>query len=45
MEIGNPIRRYTVVPLKEPVPQTPEPLSPPTKAPSTIPTREKEKVD
>jgi hypothetical protein len=34
-QIGNPIRRYTVVPLQEPVSPTPERVAPPppTKAP------------
>jgi hypothetical protein len=35
-QIGAPIRRYTVVPLEEPVSPTAEPLSPPSpnKAPN-----------
>ena len=28
-QIGEPIRRYTVIPLKEPVAPTPERISPP----------------
>jgi len=28
-QIGQPIRRYTVVPLEEPVSPTPEPVTPP----------------
>jgi hypothetical protein len=38
-QIGQPIRRYTVIPLEEPVSPTAEPVSPPPprKAPEKIP--------
>ena len=40
MNIGNPIKRYTVVPLDNPVPETYEPK--PQRLPEKEPAREKE---
>jgi hypothetical protein len=39
-QIGEPIRRYTVVPLQEPVAPTPERVEPPSpsKSPNTVQT-------
>jgi len=38
-QIGQPIRRYTVIPLEEPVSPTTEPVlpSPPSKSPNSSP--------
>jgi hypothetical protein len=38
-QIGQPVRRYTVIPLEEPVSPTPEPVipSPPSKSPDKAP--------
>jgi hypothetical protein len=36
-QIGEPIRRYTVIPLEEPVPPTTEPVKPPPKVPEKTP--------
>jgi hypothetical protein len=38
-QIGEPVRRYTVIPLTEPVPPTHEPVAPPPpeKLPATPP--------
>ncbi len=38
-QIGEPIRRYTVIPLEEPVSPTPELVTPPppSKAPNSAP--------
>jgi hypothetical protein len=36
-QIGEPIKRYTVVPLDEPVPPTREPVKPPPKVPEKAP--------
>jgi hypothetical protein len=40
-QIGQPLRRYTVIPLDEPVPPTHEPVTPPPpeKSPSTPATK------
>jgi hypothetical protein len=36
-QIGEPIRRYTAIPLDEPVPPTREPVKPPPKLPEKAP--------
>jgi hypothetical protein len=38
-QIGQPVRRYTIIPLEEPVSPTPEPVTPPPpgKAPNNAP--------
>ena len=37
MEIGKPIKRYTVIPLKEPIPPTKEPQqAPPPRLPAPV---------
>jgi hypothetical protein len=36
-QIGEPIRRYTVIPLEEPVSPTREPVTPPPKMPEKAP--------
>lgn len=43
MEIGEPIKRWEVVPLSEPIPNTPDP-GPPLPAPEKTPDKEKESV-
>ena len=42
MEIGIPIKRWTVIPLTEPVAPTPEPREAPLPAREPAPEREKE---
>jgi hypothetical protein len=42
MNIGEPIKRYTVVPLNNPVPNTPEPAPVRKSEPIKEPAREKE---
>ena|SRR5215510_12314024 len=42
-DIGEPVRRHTVIPLDGPIPETPEPKIPlPEKEPKPVPLREKE---
>jgi hypothetical protein len=38
-QIGQPVRRYTIIPLEEPVSPTPEPVTPPPprKSPNSTP--------
>ncbi len=38
-QIGQPVRRYTIIPLEEPVSPTPEPVTrpPPSKSPNNAP--------
>jgi len=36
-QIGEPIKRYTVIPLEEPVSPTREPVRPPPKSPERTP--------
>jgi hypothetical protein len=38
-QIGQPVRRYTIIPLEEPVSPTPEPFTPPppSKSPNSTP--------
>jgi hypothetical protein len=36
-QIGNPVRRYTVVPLQEPVSPTPERVAPPPPTKPLVP--------
>jgi hypothetical protein len=41
-QIGEPVRRYTVIPLTEPVPSTREPVTPPPERLPTPPQTEPE---
>jgi len=41
-DIGSPVRKITVVPLDNPVPETPEPKSPPVRQPTHEPQKQPE---